>query len=85
MEWSKNDVLEWIELEDGLKLFLVRKSRKRQNEYKKRRFKNKVDKKQTIDTLINEEALLLAKFLRGEIKTWNLRIILEGGFSPRRV
>ena len=27
-------------------------------------------KRQKIETLINEEVLLLAKFLRGEIKTW---------------
>lgn len=31
-------------------------------------------KKQTIETLINEEALLLAKFLRGEKKIWIPRI-----------
>jgi CRISPR-associated protein Cas1 len=30
-------------------------------------------KKQTLDTLINEEALLLAKFLRSEIQEWNPR------------
>lgn len=30
--------------------------------------------KQTVDTLINEEALLLAKFLRKERKTWIPRI-----------
>jgi len=30
-------------------------------------------KKQTLDTLISEEALLLAKFLRSEIKYWNPR------------
>ena len=34
----------------------------------------KVGKKQTLETLINEEALLLAKFLRYERKTWNPRI-----------
>jgi len=34
----------------------------------------KVGKRQTIETLINEEALLFAKFLRDEIKTWNPRI-----------
>ncbi len=32
-------------------------------------------KKQTFDTLINEEALLLAKFLRNERKDWNPRLI----------
>jgi hypothetical protein len=31
-------------------------------------------KKQTLDTLISEEALLLAKFLRSERKEWNPRI-----------
>ena len=31
-------------------------------------------KRQTFDTLINEEALLLAKFLRNEKKEWNPRI-----------
>ena len=30
-------------------------------------------KSQTIDTLINEEVLLLAKFLRTEMKEWNPR------------
>jgi len=34
----------------------------------------KVGKKQSIETLLNEEALLLAKFLRGERKTWIPRI-----------
>ena len=32
-------------------------------------------KKQTFETLINEEALLLAKFLRNERKEWNPRIV----------
>ena len=31
-------------------------------------------KRQTLDTLINEEALLLAKYLRNERKEWNPRI-----------
>ena len=31
-------------------------------------------KKQTLDTLINEEALLLAKYFRNEIREWNPRI-----------
>lgn len=31
-------------------------------------------KRQTFDTLINEEALLLAKFLRNEEKEWNPRL-----------
>ena len=33
-------------------------------------------KKQTLDTLISEEALLLAKFLRNERKDWNPRLSL---------
>jgi len=31
--------------------------------------------KQTLDTLISEEALLLAKYLRNERKTWSPRIV----------
>ena len=34
----------------------------------------KVGKKQTFDTLISEEALLLAKFLRNERKNWSPRL-----------
>jgi len=34
----------------------------------------RIGKKQTINTLINEEALLLAKYLRNERKEWNPRI-----------
>ena len=34
----------------------------------------KYGKKQTLDTLISEEALLLAKFLRREWNTWAPRI-----------
>jgi len=30
----------------------------------------RVSERQTIETLINEEALLFAKYLRDEIKTW---------------
>ncbi len=30
--------------------------------------------KQTLETLINEEALLLAKYLRGERRTWVPRV-----------
>jgi len=33
-------------------------------------------KRQTLDTLITEEALLLAKFLRNERKEWNPRIVV---------
>jgi len=33
----------------------------------------RVGEKQTFETLINEEALLLAKFLRNECKTWKPR------------
>jgi len=36
----------------------------------------RVGKRQTIETLINEEALLLAKFLRGERKIWKPRLDL---------
>jgi CRISPR/Cas system-associated endonuclease Cas1 len=36
--------------------------------------KIKVGERQTIETLINEEALLFAKYLRDEIPTWVLRI-----------
>jgi CRISPR-associated endonuclease Cas1 len=36
----------------------------------------KVGKKQSIETLINEEGLLLAKYLRNEVRTWNPRIAL---------
>ncbi len=34
----------------------------------------RIGKRQTIETLINEEALLLAKFLRDERKSWIPRI-----------
>jgi len=34
----------------------------------------KVGKRQTVDTLISEEALLFAKYLRNERKDWNPRI-----------
>jgi hypothetical protein len=33
----------------------------------------KVGNRQTIETLINEEALLLGKYLRGETDTWRPR------------
>jgi hypothetical protein len=33
----------------------------------------KVGKRQTIETLVNEESLLLAKFLRNEIAEWKPR------------
>jgi hypothetical protein len=33
-----------------------------------------IGKKQEVETLINEEALLLAKYFRGEHKEWILRI-----------
>ena len=42
----------------------------------------KVGERQTIETLINEEALLLAKHLRGERQTWIPRIVTIG--SSRR-
>ena len=48
-------------------------------------FESKVDiplirhgKRQRIETLINEEALLLAKFLRDERKTWIPRLSITG-------
>ena len=34
----------------------------------------RIGKRQTLETLVNEEALLLAKFLRDERKTWTPRI-----------
>jgi len=34
----------------------------------------KVGKRQTIETLINEETLLFAKYLRGEHETWLPRL-----------
>lgn len=34
----------------------------------------KVGKRQTLETLINEEALLLAKYVRNESKSWIPRI-----------
>ena len=33
-----------------------------------------VGKRQTIETLINEEALLLSKFFRSETKSWSPRV-----------
>jgi len=36
----------------------------------------KVGNKQTIETLINEEALLFAKFLRNERQTWIPRLVI---------
>ena len=36
--------------------------------------RTKVDKKQTIETLINEDALLFAKYLRNEKPNWIPRI-----------
>ena len=38
----------------------------------------KVGKKQTLETLINEEALLLAKHLRNESPKWVPRIMSRG-------
>ena len=35
----------------------------------------KYGKKQTLDTLLNEEAFLLAKYLRGERKEWIPRLV----------
>ena len=41
----------------------------------------KIGKKQTIETLISEEALLLAKYLRDEIKKWIPRIDSTESFA----
>lgn len=38
----------------------------------------KVGTQQEIETLINEESLLLAKYLRGERKDWNPRLVNIG-------
>lgn len=35
----------------------------------------KVGKKQTVETMISEEVLLFAKFIRNERKNWNPRIV----------
>jgi len=35
----------------------------------------KVGKRQTLETLISEEASLFAKYLRGEREAWNPRIV----------
>jgi len=40
----------------------------------------RVGKRQTIETLISEEALLLAKFLRDERKEWTPRIAVPNKF-----
>jgi hypothetical protein len=44
-----------------------------------------VGKKQNIDTLINEEALLLAKFLRHEHGTWIPKIGVIHACMPLRM
>jgi len=36
----------------------------------------RIGKRQTIETLINEEALLFAKYLRNERETWSPRIAI---------
>ena len=36
----------------------------------------RVGKRQTVETLIGEEALLFAKFLRGERGTWTPRVAI---------
>jgi hypothetical protein len=41
----------------------------------------RVGKRQTFETLISEEALLLAKYLRNERETWIPRIALLGAFK----
>jgi hypothetical protein len=35
----------------------------------------KINKRQTIETLINEEALQFSSYLRDEINTWSSRIV----------
>jgi len=37
-------------------------------------------KRQTLETLINEEALLFAKYLRDECETWTPRIAIPENF-----
>jgi hypothetical protein len=37
----------------------------------------KVGNKQTIETLINEETLMLSQFLRNELERWMPRIVLS--------
>lgn len=37
--------------------------------------RTKVGKRQEIETLINEEALLFAKYLRNERKTWKPKVV----------
>lgn len=37
----------------------------------------KVGKEQSVETLINEEALLLAKYFRNELETWIPRIVIK--------
>ena len=44
----------------------------------------RIGKKQTIETLINEEALLFAKYLRHERETWKPSIAISWG-SQRRL
>ena len=41
----------------------------------------RVGNKQTIETLINEEALLFAKYLRGEINDWKPRLAFGVGMQ----
>ena len=40
----------------------------------------KVGRRQTVETLINEKALLFAKFLRDERETWTPRIVIHLNF-----
>ena len=39
----------------------------------------RIGNRQTVETLINEEALLLAKFLRNERKAWIPRLSIGAG------
>jgi len=55
-------------------------------------FETKVDiprirhgKSQTVGTLINEEAMLLGKYLRNEIQTWKPRIVYRYGSQNMQI
>jgi CRISPR-associated protein Cas1 len=41
----------------------------------------KVGERQTIETLINEEAMLFGKYVRNEISIWNPRMLKYGNYS----
>ena len=65
----------------GKREYLNDSETKRMMKEHKRYFESKIEipllrngKRQRLETLINEEALLLAKYFRGEKKTWSPRI-----------